>query len=291
MTHVLVTGAAGGIGGAIAEEFTAQGAFLTLVDRDRDLAALRRTGARGGTRTAPRAADLTDPGAPTAVVEAAWAEHGPIDILVNAAGVYPSLDMADVDASAWDRLFAVNLRAPVLATAAFARLAIRHGRPGAVVNISSGSALRARPGGGPYASSKAALEMATRAAALELGAHGIRVNAVSPGFIPVDSDCNPVSAQYAEAIGTNPLGRPGTPQDIARAVRWLTGPDASWITGEVLRVDGGSSTGALHLPRIWQPDDTRATAPAPVPTTATAATTTTATMTTTATTEEGRTTR
>ncbi|MGW7753020.1 SDR family NAD(P)-dependent oxidoreductase [Streptomyces violaceusniger] len=291
MTHVLVTGAAGGIGGAIAEEFAAQGAFLTLVDRDRDLAALRRTGARGGTRTAPRAADLTDPGAPTAVVEAAWAEHGPIDILVNAAGVYPSLDMADVDASAWDRLFAVNLRAPVLATAAFARLAIRHGRPGAVVNISSGSALRARPGGGPYASSKAALEMATRAAALELGTHGIRVNAVSPGFIPVDSDCNPVSAQYAEAIGTNPLGRPGTPQDIARAVRWLTGPDASWITGEVLRVDGGSSTGALHLPRIWQPDDTRATAPAPVPTTATAATTTTATMTTTATTEEGRTTR
>ncbi|MBO3676097.1 SDR family NAD(P)-dependent oxidoreductase [Streptomyces sp. NEAU-YJ-81] len=290
MTHVLVTGAAGGIGGAIAEEFAAQGAFLTLVDHD--LAALQRTGARVGTRTAPRAADLTDPDVPTAVVEAAWAEHGPIDILVNAAGVYPSLDMADVDAMAWDRLFAVNLRAPVLATAAFARLAIRHGRPGAVVNISSGSALRARPGGGPYASSKAALEMATRAAALELGTHGIRVNAVSPGFIPVDSDCNPVSAQYAEAIGANPLGRPGTPQDIARAVRWLTGPDATWITGEVLRVDGGSSTGALHLPRIWQPDDTRATAPAPVPTTATAATTTTTTATTaTTTTEEGQTTR
>ncbi len=303
MTHVLVTGAAGGIGGAIAEEFAARGAFLTLVDRD--LAALRPTGAHGKTRTAPRAADLTDPDAPTAVVEAAWAEHGPINILVNAAGVYPSLDMADVDAMAWDRLFAVNLRAPVLATAAFARLAIRHGRPGAVVNISSGSALRARPGGGPYASSKAALEMATRAAALELGARGIRVNAVSPGFIPVDSDCNPVSAQYAEAIGTNPLGRPGTPQDIARAVRWLTGPDASWITGEVVRVDGGSSTGALHLPRIWQPDDTRASPPAPVPRTAnTAATTTTTantaatditaattTPTTTASKEEGRTAR
>ncbi|MFE2442311.1 SDR family NAD(P)-dependent oxidoreductase [Streptomyces sp. NPDC021218] len=292
MTHVLVTGAAGGIGGAIAEEFAARGAFLTLVDRD--LAALRPTGARVGTRTAPRAADLADPDAPTALVEAAWAEHGPIDVLVNAAGVYPSLDMADVDAMAWDRLFAVNLRAPVLATAAFARLAIRHGRPGAVVNISSGSALRARPGGGPYASSKAALEMATRAAALELGAHGIRVNAVSPGFIPVDSDCNPVSAQYAEAIGTNPLGRPGTPHDIARAVRWLTGPDASWITGEVLRVDGGSSTGALHLPRIWQPDDTRATAPpAPGPVTANTATTATTTTTTTTTTskEEGRTTR
>ncbi|MBL1118405.1 SDR family oxidoreductase [Streptomyces sp. 110] len=267
MTHVLVTGAAGGIGGAIAEEFAAQGAFLTLVDRDP--AALQRTGARLGTPAATRAADLTDPDAPTAVVEAAWAEHGPVDTLVNAAGVYPSLDMTDVDAPAWDRLFAVNLRAPVLATAAFARLATGQGRPGSVINISSGSAQRARPGGGPYASSKAALEMATRAAALELGAHGIRVNAVSPGFVLVASDCNPVSAEYAAAIGTNPLGRPGTPQDIARAVRWLAGPDASWITGEVLRVDGGSSTGALHLPRIWQPDDTRATLSGPVPAAAT----------------------
>ncbi|NED01027.1 SDR family oxidoreductase, partial [Streptomyces sp. SID6648] len=78
---------------------------------------------------------------------------------------------------------AVNLRAPVLTTAALARLATAEGRPGSVVNISSGSALRSRPGGGPYASSKAALEMATRAAALELGAHAIRVNAVSPGFV------------------------------------------------------------------------------------------------------------
>ncbi|MCX4967356.1 SDR family oxidoreductase [Streptomyces sp. NBC_00654] len=100
--------------------------------------------------------------------------------------------------------------------------------------------------------------MATRAAALELGEYGIRVNAVSPGFVQVAGDCNPVSAEYAAAIGANPLGRPGTPYDIARAVCWITGQDASWITGEVLRVDGGSSTGALHLPRIWQPGDTRA---------------------------------
>ncbi|MFJ2513090.1 SDR family NAD(P)-dependent oxidoreductase [Streptomyces griseoviridis] len=263
MTHVLVTGAAGGIGGAIAEAFAARGAFLTLADRSPD--ALDATAARLGSRVATRSADLTDPEAPGALVEAAWAAHGPVDVLVNAAGVYPSLDMAEVRAADWDRLFAVNLRAPVLATAAYARLAVAAGRPGSVVNISSGSALRARPGGGPYASSKAALEMATRAAALEFGAHGIRVNAVSPGFVPVSSDCNPVSERYAAAIGANPLGRPGTPQDIARAVCWLAGSDASWITGEILRVDGGSSTGALHLPRIWQPDDTRAVAPGAEP--------------------------
>ncbi|OON71927.1 SDR family NAD(P)-dependent oxidoreductase [Streptomyces tsukubensis] len=253
MTHVLVTGAAGGIGGAIAEAFAAQGALLTLADRQP--AALERTAARLGRRAAVRTADLALPDSPAAVVEAAWSGHGPVDILVNAAGLYPSLDMADVDAASWDRLFAINLRAPVLTTATFARLAMKEGRPGSVVNISSGAAQRSRPGGGPYASSKAALEMATRAAALELGAHHIRVNAVSPGFVPVASDCNPVSARYAKAIGTNPLGRSGTPEDIARAVTWLAGPDASWITGEVLRVDGGSSTGALHLPRIWQLDD------------------------------------
>ncbi|WP_394427687.1 SDR family NAD(P)-dependent oxidoreductase [Streptomyces sp. SGAir0957] len=263
MVHVLVTGAAGGIGGAIAEEFAARGALLTLADRDPG--ALDRVAARLGGRAATHTADLTDPDAPSALVEAAWSGHGPVDVLVNAAGLYPSLDMLDVDARAWDRLFAVNLRAPVLTTGAFARLAVAAGRPGAVVNISSGSALRARPGGGPYASSKAALEMATRAAALELGEHGIRVNAVSPGFVQVASDCNPVSAEYAAAIGTNPLGRPGDPRDIARAVCWIAGPDASWITGEVLRVDGGSSTGALHLPRIWQPGDTRATSLAATP--------------------------
>ncbi|MFJ1750687.1 SDR family NAD(P)-dependent oxidoreductase [Streptomyces sp. NPDC088116] len=260
MTHVLVTGAAGGIGRAIAEEFTAEGAAVTLADRDR--AALEETAVRLG--GSAHTVDLTGPEAPADLVHRAWESQGPVDVLVNAAGVYPSLDMADLRAEEWDRLFAVNLRAPVLATAAFARLAVEHGRTGAVVNISSGSALRARPGGGPYASSKAALEMATRAAALELGAHGIRVNAVSPGFVPVDSDCNPVSEEYAAAIGANPLGRPGTPRDIARAVRWIAGADASWITGEILRVDGGSSTGALHLPRIRPPDDhARSGSPAP----------------------------
>ncbi|MFE6719261.1 SDR family NAD(P)-dependent oxidoreductase [Streptomyces albidoflavus] len=253
MRHVLVTGAAGGIGRAIAARFAAQGATLTLADRERapldDLAAHLTTTPDALVLTG----DLTTADAPAELVRRAWADQGPVDVLVNAAGVYPSLDMAELTAEAWDRLFAVNLRAPVLATAAYARLATERGEGGAVVNISSGSALRARPGGGPYASSKAALEMATRAAALELGAHGIRVNAVSPGFVPVDSACNPVSEEYAAAIGANPLGRPGSPEDIARAVCWIAGPEAAWITGEILRVDGGSSTGALHLPRIWPP--------------------------------------
>ncbi|MDI2030333.1 SDR family oxidoreductase [Saccharopolyspora sp. TS4A08] len=238
MRAVLVTGAASGLGRAIAEEFAEhEDVALTLVDIDGDrLADSSVPGAR-------ITADLTSPQACEAVVEQAW----PLDVLVNAAGIYPSLDMADVDAESWDRIFALNARAPVLTTAAFARRA----RGGAIVNISSGAALRARPGGGPYASSKAALEMATRAAALELGERGIRVNAVSPGFVAVDSDCNPVAEDYAAAVSVNPLGRPGVPADVARAVRWLAGDNASWITGEILRVDGGSAAGAAHLPRLW----------------------------------------
>lgn len=286
--HVLITGAANGIGAATALEFArwlgsphgagtgepaAHGGTLSLVDIDPDGLATTadrlRDEATGAAETSAPAAgvpaaagqltvathtvDLTEADGPLEAVDHAWSAHGPVDVLVNAAGAYPSLDIMEVTADQWDRLFALNTRAPALATAELARRATAERRGACVVNISSGAALRSRPGGGPYASSKAALEMATRAAALELGPHGIRVNAVSPGFIPVDSAANPVSSEYAEAVSVNPLGRPGSPDDVARAVRWIAGPEAGWITGEILRVDGGSSTGALALPRIWPP--------------------------------------
>lgn len=263
--HVLVTGAAGGIGRAVAEAFAAQpDTALTLVDVDPGGLA----SAAGALDARRIRADLAEPGGPGEAVERAWEAGGGVDVLVNAAGVYPSLDMIEIAAGpvgggteteqpsgvqVWDRVFALNTRAPALATAALARLAVAARRPASVVNISSGAALRARPGGGPYASSKAALEMATRAAALELGPYGIRVNAVSPGFVAVDSECNPVAPEYAAAVSANPLGRPGTPADIAHAVCWIAGEDAAWITGEILRVDGGSGTGAGHLPRLWPP--------------------------------------
>jgi len=243
--HVLVTGAASGIGLAVARSFAALGDRLTLVDHRADALDVAAASIGAGS---PVVADLRDPEAPARAVTAAW-EQAPVDVLVNAAGVYPATPFLELDAATWDAVQDVNVRAPLLATVALGRLATGADRTPVVVNITSGAALRARPGAAPYSTSKAALEMVTRASALELGAAGIRVNAVAPGFVVVDSEVNRVSDEYAAAVSPNPLGRPGDPSDIAKAVVWLADPEQSgWVTGTILRVDGGSSTGAHALP-------------------------------------------
>lgn len=261
MRHVLITGAGSGIGRAIALEFAALGDSLTLVDRDAAAveAAVAAAHDAGAASAAALAVDLRETGAAARVLEAAWAER-PVDVLVSSAGVYPATPFLELDEQVWDFVLDVNTRTPVLLTVELAKLAIAAGRSASVVNISSGAALRARPGAAPYSTSKAALEAATRASALELGGHGIRVNAVAPGFVEVDSTVNPVTDEYAAAVGDTPLGRRGRPADIARAVVWLAGDEAEWITGEVLRVDGGSSTGAWHLPQHWSAIDVEETA-------------------------------
>ncbi|OZM76292.1 SDR family NAD(P)-dependent oxidoreductase [Pseudonocardia sp. MH-G8] len=239
MSHVLVTGAAGGIGLAVAEAFAARGDTVTGVDaRGPELGAVMdRLGGRG------LVADLADPGC-AEVVDRAVALAGPVDVLVNAAGLYPATPLAAMTAAAWDRVQAVNVRAPVLLTVALAAA----DRPAAVVNISSGAAIRARPGAAHYCTSKAALEMATKACAVELAAQGVRVNAVAPGFVEVASPVNPVTEEYAAAVAVNPLGRPGQPDEIAAAVVRLAGDDARFVTGAVLRVDGGATAGTTALP-------------------------------------------
>lgn len=253
--HVVITGAAGGIGAQIARRFARAGDAVTLVDvRAGALAAIATELADVNTLTA----DLRDPEAVDQLVADAWAT-APVDVWVNAAGIYPATPFLELDATTWDSVQHLNVRAPLLITVALARTAIAAGRKPVVINISSGAALRARPGAAPYSTSKSALEMVTRASALELGAYGIRVNAVSPGFVEVNSGVNPVTDEYAAAVSANPLGRIGRPDDIARAVHWLAGDDADWITGEVLRVDGGASTGALNLPLHWDQPELDAT--------------------------------
>ncbi len=252
--HVLVTGAASGIGAAVCAEFASGGCRVTAVDLREP--ALSRT-VRGlreehGVPVEGVVCDLTDaPAASRLLAGAADGPHGEVDVLVNAAGIYPAIPLLEMTGREWDRVMDVNVRAAMLTTVAFARARVAADRTGAVVNISSGAATRARPGASHYSTSKAALEMLTKSCAVELGPHGIRVNAVSPGFVTVDSAANPVTEEYAAAVSVNPLGRRGLPADIARAVFWLAGQDCDWVTGAVLRVDGGSTAGTNALPLHW----------------------------------------
>ena len=242
--HVLVTGAAGGIGLAVAEAFAALGDTVSGLDaRGPELHAAMTELARRGATTHALVADLADARC-AEVVEQASRLAGPLDVLVNAAGIYPATRLDDMTAGMWDRVQQVNVRAPVLLTVALARAR----RPASVVNISSGAATRARPGAAHYCTSKAALEMATKACAVEFAERGIRVNAVAPGFVEVDSPVNPVTDEYAAAVSVNPIGRPGRPNEIAAAVVWLAGADAAFVTGAVLRVDGGATAGTAALP-------------------------------------------
>lgn len=249
----LVTGASGKIGYAIAARFAKNGYDVILSDlREEALAEnAARLRAEHGHQVHTIAGDLAESSFAEALVARAWEAHGPLDVLVNVAALDPSTPFTRLTAEVWDKVQAINVTAPMLTMSALGRLAEEHGRTASIVNISSGAATRPRPGASHYCTSKAALEMLTRAAAIELGPR-IRVNAISPGFVNVDSPINPVTPEYAALLqDRNPAGRRGEPDDIARAVFWIAGPEAEWVTGTVLRVDGGSTAGTMDLPLHW----------------------------------------
>lgn len=248
---VIVTGGAGALGGAIATRLAHDGADIALVDARADACSSAASAIADATGAVVHAivADLADDDSTRACVSEAWEALGRVDVLVNAAGIYPSRLMLEMTSGEWDRIFAVNVRAPFALSTECARRWVEAGTPGHVVMITSGAADRTRRGAGHYSATKAALTTLTKSLALELAPHRIHVNAVSPGFIEAGSEVNPLSRAYVEAIeAARPWPEPGTPQDVAGAVAFLCSSDARWSTGTVLTVDGGMGAGSTALP-------------------------------------------
>lgn len=251
--HVLVTGAAGGIGAAIAEAVAEQGAAkVVLTDRRRDdmetaAAAVRSHGAEAFTLEA----DLASEAAIATLVDGAVAGTGGIDVLISSAAAHEKAmtlesGTADLTVERWDLVMAVNLRAPWLLTKLLApSMAARGG--GAVVNIASQHGIVAAERSPAYNSSKAGLIHLTRSAALDLADLGIRCNAVAPGVVDtpmvdqIFSLTDDPEAARAGALDTYMLRRFGAPADIAAAACFLASDLSSWTTGACLVVDGGQT--------------------------------------------------
>ncbi|SOD72550.1 short-subunit dehydrogenase [Jatrophihabitans sp. GAS493] len=231
--RALVTGATSGIGHATAVELSRLGAAVIIHGRDADRgnAVVAELVAAGGAAEFV-AADLTEPDGVSVLLE----QVGDVDILVNNAGFSwwgPSDELA---AQGVDDLFAANVRAPYLLTAALAVGMAERGS-GAVVNVSSMAAIVGLPRGAAYSATKAAVAGLTRSWATEYGPRGVRVNAVSPGPVYTGSRAG---TERITALGqTTILGRAAQPEEIARVIGFLASPAASYITGATIAVDGG----------------------------------------------------
>ena len=223
----LVTGAARGIGQAIAVRLAQDGADLALCDVKAEW--LEETAAK------VRASDAA---AVPAAIDAVHAAFGRIDILVNNAGITRDNLMLRMTEQDWDAVLGINLKGAFLATKAVSRYMMKQ-RSGAIVNIASVVGITGNPGQANYTASKAGLIALTKTVAKELGSRNIRANAVAPGFIHTAmTDKLPAAARDA-MLKLVPLGRPGEPEDVANAVAFLAGPDAAYVNGQVLTVCGG----------------------------------------------------
>jgi len=239
----LVTGAGRGLGRVIALDLAGHGHDVAVTARrheDAEVVAAEIRAARPGARALAVALEVRDGESVRAAVARTEAELGPIAVLVNNAGIQRLGGVLDQSEADWDAVHETNLKGAFLVAQAVARGMVER-RSGAIVNIASAAGLVPFAGRVAYAAAKAGLIMLTRSLALELAPYGIRVNTVAPTFVDTELGRLTLDQPGArEAIEARiPLGRVATPEDVAAAVRYLVSPDAAFVTGTVLPVDGG----------------------------------------------------
>ncbi len=244
--NILVTGGASGIGLAITHAFLAEGARVLVADRDGGgLAALPERVAVPD-RLETLEVDLAEPSAASELGERAEAEFGPLDVLVNNAGLMQQTPVLEISREEWDRLFAVNLRAVFFLTQSVARAMVARGR-GAVVSIASVNALRTESPEAHYNATKAGIVAIMRSFANELSHHGLRFNCVAPGETVSAAEAATYTdedrARTREYLLRVPLRRVSRPAEQAQVVLFLASDAASYVNGETIVADGGELTG------------------------------------------------
>lgn len=246
----LVTGSSRGIGFATAKMLLDAGAKVMIngVDENRLKTAARSLGRYRGNVVA-HCADLKSRAEIEGMFKALFDKWGDINILVNNAADRPVMKVIDMTDDIWERNMDTKLRGAYICSQLAARQMIKQGHGGKMVFVASGSWKVAREAAGAYCASNAGMVMFANCLALELGQYKINVNCVAPGLIDVGEEMTPSKVAYDKAmVNMTPWGRIGKPDDIANAILMLCSPQADFITGTVISVDGGISTGRYGIP-------------------------------------------